>query len=283
MKKLIIILGVLGVSFSAIFVRMSTVSSMTLALNRVLFAAIIMCPVVLLRSRAELKNLKLRAFLMCAASGIFLGEHLICFFEAVKQTGIASATVLVDTEVFFVAVIMLMGFKEKIKALGWIGIAVTFAGSVLIALADAHQGGGSITGDIFALVGAVLVAVYTVLGRLCRRTVSTTVYTFLVYSFAAVTILIAALASGVSPVIRDTHNLLLALGLTVFCTILGHSVFSWGLKYEKASFVSVAKLLEPVFSSVLGVFLFAEVPAQLVILGGCCIILGILGYIKSGS
>lgn len=283
MKKLIIILGVLGVSFSAIFVRMSTVSSMTLAFNRMLFAALIMCPAALLRSRAELKNLKLRAFLMCAASGVFLGAHLICFFEAVKQTGIASATVLVDTEVFFVAVIMLVGFKEKIKALGWLGIAVTFAGSVLIALADAHQGTGSISGDIFALVGAVLVAAYTVLGRLCRRTVSTTVYTFLVYSFAAVTILIAALASGVSPVIRDTHNLLLALGLTVFCTILGHSVFSWGLKYEKASFVSMAKLLEPVFSSILGVFLFAEVPVLLVILGGCSVILGILGYIKSGS
>ena len=42
---------------------------------------------------------------------------------------------------------------------------------------------------------------------------------------------------------------LIGLALAVLCTLLGHSLFSWCLKYLTPSYVSVYYMFEPVFSS----------------------------------
>ena len=47
MKKLLILLGVVGVSLSAIFVRVSSAPSMVLVFYRVAIAALLLLPVVL--------------------------------------------------------------------------------------------------------------------------------------------------------------------------------------------------------------------------------------------
>ena len=66
--------------------------------------------------------------------------------------------------------------------------------------------------------------------------------------------------------------------MAVFCTLLGHSVFNWALKYESAAFLSTVKLLEPVFAAILGVLLFREIPSKQVMLGGFIVILGVYVY-----
>jgi len=280
MKKLIIILGVIGVSISAPLIRLSDAPSMVLVCYRVAMATILLMPVVLIFRRAELLRLSYKDVLLCLSSGLFLGLHFTCYFEALRFTSIASAVVLVDTEVFFVAFMLLFLFKEKLSKWAWIGIGVTFFGSVLIALADAGSGKNVLLGDLIALLGAFCMAVYTMIGRKCRQKISTTTYTFLVYFSAAVTVLLILVFSG-QPVFGYVPvNWWTALGMAVFCTILGHSVFSWGLKYESPAFISTAKLLEPVFASILGLILFREIPGVLVIIGGLIVISGIYIYTR---
>lgn len=66
--------------------------------------------------------------------------------------------------------------------------------------------------------------------------------------------------------------------LAVFSTILGHSIFSWCLKYFSPAFVSASKLCEPVVAAILAAFLFGELPAPLQLLGGGLILGGVYGY-----
>jgi len=61
----------------------------------------------------------------------------------------------------------------------------------------------------------------------------------------------------------------------VCCTVLGHTVYNWGLKYEKAAFVAITTLLEPVFGSFLGFLVFGEVPGIVVIVGSAIVLLGV--------
>jgi drug/metabolite transporter (DMT)-like permease len=68
--------------------------------------------------------------------------------------------------------------------------------------------------------------------------------------------------------------------LAIFSTILGHSIFSWCLKFFAPSFVSAAKLMEPVVASILAVFLFREIPTALQLLGGGLILAGVYTYAK---
>ena len=72
-------------------------------------------------------------------------------------------------------------------------------------------------------------------------------------------------------------SVLVGLGLAVCSTIMGHSIFTWCLKYFSPSFVSASKLCEPVVAAILAVFLFREVPKPLQIAGGV-LILGSVYY-----
>lgn len=283
MKKLIIVLGVLGASFSAIFVRLSDAPSLVLVFYRMLFAAAVLLPFCLVKHRAELKEMTKKELLLSALSGVFLGLHFACYFSSLRYTSIAASVVLVDTEVFFVAIISLLLWKKKISKFGWLGIGGAFLGSVLIAVSDAGGGSNVLLGDGLALLGAVFVAVYTLIGTFVRRTRSTTVYTTVVYWAGALTVLLVLLCTGVSPLGYQPIDYAAALGLAVFCTLMGHSIFSWGLHYESPAFVSMAKLLEPVFATVMGIFLFREIPGGLVILGGIIVILGVAFYCLKGD
>lgn len=278
MKKFIIILGVVGVSFSAPFIRIATAPSMVLVLYRVLIAALLLLPYELLCNREELLAIDKKLLLLCLLSGCFLGLHFTCYFESIRYTSIASAVALVDTEVFFVAFMMFFIFRERIPGKAWIGIVLTFSGSLLIAMSDARGGDHILLGDLIALAGAACMAIYTMIGRACRKSLTTTTYTFFVYTSAALTVLIILVCTKTPLFGYGAINWLCALGMAVFCTLLGHSVFSWGLKYESPAFISTAKLLEPVFAGILGVLLFKEIPKMQVIIGGCIIILGVYIY-----
>ena len=124
-------------------------------------------------------------------------------------------------------------------------------------------------------------AVYTVIGRSCRSHISTSVYTVFVYGFAALTVGVGVLAKGLSFTGYTTVDYLAAFGMTIFCTLLGHSVYSWGLKYIQPSFISTVKLLEPLFASILGFMFFREVPGIFVMAGGAAVIWGIAYYSRN--
>ena len=274
MERLIVILGVVGVSLSAVFVRWSTAPSLVLATYRMAFAAALLTPLAW-RRREEFRALRRRELGLSLLSGAFLGCHFACYFEALRWTSIASAVVLVDAEVLFVALATVLILRRRLSGRAWLAVLLAFGGSVVVAMADSSAAVDALRGNLLALAGSLCMAVYTMLGSVCRRRLTTTVYTLLVYLAAAGTVLCAALLNGQPVTGWGPRNLLTALGMAVFCTLLGHSVFSWGLKYLPPAFVSTACLLEPVLASVWGLLLFRERPGIQVVLGGVLILLGI--------
>lgn len=281
-RRIIVLLGVAGVSLSAVFVRWSTAPSVVLVFYRMVFSALLLLPAALAR-RGELRGLGRREVLLSLLSGVFLGAHFTCYFESLRWTSIAAAVVLVDTSVLFVALASVLVLKKRLGSRAWLAVALAFGGSVTVALADAAAGGGALRGNLFALAGAVCMAGYTMLGAVCRRTLSTLVYTLLVYASAAGTVLAASLAGGQALAGWGGVNLLTGLGLAVCCTLLGHSVFSWGLKYLPPAFISTATLLEPVLAAVWGLLLFGERPGMAVVLGGSVILAGLVLYSQESA
>lgn len=278
--KFIILLGVLGTSASAIFTRISTAPSMVLAMYRMCIASVLLLPSVLTKARPDWKLLDRRTALLCALSGMFLALHFTTYFESIHRTSVAAATILGNTQVFFVALLMLALFRETISRRCWLAIGLTFLGGTVIALSGTGDG-NALSGNLLALLCAALLACYTMIGHSCRRrNVSTAIYTFLVYSSAAVTLLLLLPLTGASYFGYEPVNWLCAGGMVLFCTFLGHSIFSWGLRYEPPALVSTLQLLEPVFSTVWAMFLFREIPSITVILGGCVVIAGIILYCR---
>ncbi|MBQ1188471.1 MAG: DMT family transporter, partial [Peptococcaceae bacterium] len=260
---IMIVIGVLGISLSAIFVKYSAAPSAVTAAFRLSWTVILMSPVVWAKReiREELLHIEKKQLLISVLSGIFLAIHFVLWFESLQHTSVASSTSIVCTEVIWVALGYCLFLKGRLSKKAVLAIIVTFAGSVAIACADSSSGAVHVYGDILALVSAVAVAVYTLFGRIVRNSVSTSVYTYVVYVSCAAVLLATCMVQNYPLFGYGISAVVVGLLLSVFSTILGHSIFSWCLKYFSPAIVSASKLCEPVVASIIAVFLFSELPS----------------------
>lgn len=276
---IMIAVGILGISLSSIFVKYSQAPSAVTAAYRLLWTVLLLTPVVLGKDtvRRELKQAPKKLVWLSIVSGLFLAIHFVLWFESLRHTSVASSTTIVCTEVIWVCFGFCLFLKGRLSGKAMAAIGVTLLGSVLIALSDSGSGAG-LYGDILALLAAIAVAVYTLIGRVAREKLSTTVYTYMVYTACAAVLVLTCLAQGYSLLDYGWSAVIVGLLLAVCSTILGHSIFSWCLKYFSPSFVSASKLCEPVVAAVFAGFLFGELPGWLQILGGILILGGVLWY-----
>ena len=276
---LMIVVGVLGISLSSIFVKYSAAPSAVTAAFRLLWTVLFLTPVVLGKPavRKELLQLPRKLVLLSCLSGLFLAVHFVLWFESLQHTSVASSTTIVCTEVIWVCLGFCLVLRGKLSWKAMAAIGVTLVGSMFIAYADSGAG-SQLYGDVLALLAAVAVAVYTLIGRVVRSRASTAVYTYMVYTACAAVLLITCLAQGYGLFDYGLSAVVVGALLALFSTILGHSIFSWCLKFFSPSFVSASKLCEPVAAAVMAAFLFGEIPTALQLLGGALIIGAVYWY-----
>ena len=276
---IMIVVGVLGISLSSIFVKYSQAPSAVTAAWRLLWTVLFLTPVVVGKQdvRRELLQTPKKLVILSVLSGIFLAIHFVLWFESLKHTSVASSTAIVCTEVIWVCLGFCLFLKGKLTGKAIAAIGVTLLGSLLIAFADSGSGNG-LYGDVLSLLAAVAVAVYTLIGRVVREKLSTTVYTYMVYTACVAVLVVTCLVQGFGLFAYGLSALIVGCLLAVFSTILGHSIFSWCLKYFSPAFVSASKLCEPVVAAVMAAFLFGELPGWLQITGGILILGGVLWY-----
>ena len=276
---IMILVGVMGISLSSIFVKFSQAPSAVTAAWRLLWTVLFLTPVVAGKEpvRRELLGTPKKLVLLSVLSGLFLAIHFVLWFESLRHTSVASSTTIVCTEVIWVCLGFCLFLKGKLSRKAVAAIAVTLLGSVLIAFSDSGTG-AQLYGDILALLAAVAVAVYTLIGRVVREKLSTTVYTYMVYAACAAVLVATCLAQGYRLFAYGWSAVIVGALLAIFSTILGHSIFSWCLMYFSPAFVSASKLCEPVVAAILAGFLFGELPGWLQVLGGALILGGVLWY-----
>lgn len=279
MKPLILVFGVICGSTAGAFIRLASAPSSVLVVYRLFLALIILAPMAWFHRR-EFSAMNRKTLLLCVCSGMALGLHFVTYFESVKNTSLAASSVLVNMEVLFVALATVLIFRRRLSGKAWLAVLLAFGGAVIIALSDTTGGGSgnALWGDALALISAGFMATYTLLGSVCRRSVTTTVYTYLVYFVATTTVLVMVLVTGTPLFGYGRMDFIASLGMAVFPTLLGHSVFSWCLKYLPPALVSTMRQLDPLFAALWGYLLFREQPGVLVLVGGVIIICGAVLY-----
>ena len=277
---IMIIVGVIGISMSSILVRYSSAPSALTAAWRLIWTVLLMTPVVFGKKtvRWEIRSMDRKTVALSIISGLFLAIHFAVWFESLRHTSVASSTTIVCTEVLWVSLGYCLFLKGKLSRKAMLAIAVTFGGSILIAISDSGTGSSHFYGDVLAMIAAVAVAVYTLIGGLVRADVSTTSYTYIVYLTCAAVLSVICIFQGYGFLDYGISGVLVGLLLALFSTILGHSIFSWCLKYFSPSFVSASKLCEPVAAAAMAAVLFAETVTVTQITGGILVLGGVLYY-----
>ena len=290
-----IAIAILAVSTASIFIRLAQreAPSLVIAALRLTFASLVLAPVALIRYWNELRGLTRVDLLLGMLSGIFMAIHFATWISSLEYTSVASSVVLVSTGPLWVALLSPIFLKETLTKSILIGMALALLGGTIIGLGDScHlengvtcppfsefvQGRASL-GNFLALTGAWTVAGYLMIGRRLRTGMSLIPYIFIVYSIAAIVLLIVMMAAGQSPFGYSPPVYVWILFLALVPQLIGHTTYNWALRYLPAALVSITTLAEPIGSTVLAYFILQETPTLLTILGGIFILTGI--YISS--
>lgn len=277
-----VVIGVIAVSTSAIFVKLAThAPAGIIAFYRLGFAALFMLPTILFKYRQELRAISKRDWILTTISGVFLALHFILWFESLNYTSVASSVVLVTLQPIFAFVGTYFFFGERFSVAAIISMFITLIGSIIIGWGDFQISGLALLGDILALLGAVTVTAYFLLGQQLRRSLSLIAYTFIVYGISALTLLIynLILNNDFTGYALDHWGWFLALA--IIPTFLGHTLFNWALKWLSTSTISMAIVFEPIGATALAYFILDEIVTSSQWLGGTIVIFGLFLFIVS--
>jgi drug/metabolite transporter (DMT)-like permease len=276
--------AVLAGSTGAIFVRVTDAPSVIDAFYRLFFTTIVLLPVTLWNYRADLRAISKRDLAVALTTGVLLAVHFVTWMESLRWTSVAASSVLVNTQVVFVAIGSVLLLDESISrgkaagiGLALAGVTVMTGGSVLLSGQAIYVGENPAYGNGLAVLGALLFAGYLLAGRSLRQRIHLFPYVTVVFSVSTVVLFVTAVVSPqpVSPTAYPPTELLLFVGMGLVPGILGHTVMNWSLKYVESNVVSVAFLGAPLGNALLAFVLLGESPGLAAIGGGVVVLTGI--------
>ncbi|MEV6211652.1 DMT family transporter [Kitasatospora sp. NPDC051914] len=235
--------SIAGISLSAPLISATAAPPLAIAFWRNAMSVGVLGPYALLRHRAELRGIGRRALLLAVAAGLLLAVHFALWMPSLRMTSVASATALVTTTPLW-TILLLRLTGERAPRPVRIGVAVAFAGVLVLTGVDLSLSPRALLGDALALGAGAAAAGYVLLGAEVRRTVSTTAYTLVCYTTTAVALLGVCLAAGTPLSGWPTGVWWQIVLLMVAAQLLGHSLSNRVVRTLGPSVTSTAILLE---------------------------------------
>jgi drug/metabolite transporter (DMT)-like permease len=291
---LVLVVGIFAVSVGSILARLAQaegVPSLVIAAYRTLVAALILLPFMLTRHQDEVRQMSRSNWRMAILSGVALAIHFATWITSLSYTSVAASTVLVSTSPLWVALVAPFFLGEPFTRWLKIGMTLALIGTVVISLSTMVEmdngrllfntaglvtGQQPLLGNTLALIGGLAAAVYILIGRKLRISLSLTSYATLVYGTAAICLVLVVWLTGGSLFGYSPQVYLLFLALGILPQLLGHSSFNYALGYLPAAYVGVSIFAEPITASILALIIFGEQPGPLVVIGSVFVLVGVL-------
>jgi len=282
--SLVISIGILAVSFAAIFIRLAfqfsgeagVGFSLVLSATRLSIAALLFAPA---WKQVGPPGAWKPGWRFSIGAGLFLALHFACWITSLSYTSIAASTALVTTNPVWMALLSWLWFREKLSRTLVLGIAIALLGSLLVGLGSSDSGDAGLNpalGNGLALVGSWAVTLYFLLGREAqRRGLEISSHAVLTYTTAAMALLPLPLLLGHSYTGYPAPVYLCIVLIGLFPQAIGHTSLNWAIRWISPTFVTLAILAEPVGSSLLGLLIFRENPGRIVWLGAAIILAGV--------
>ncbi|WP_164671048.1 DMT family transporter [Virgibacillus doumboii] len=277
-----VVIGVIAVSSSAVLVKLAGEAPAAMIANyRLLFAVILMAPYVLIKHRHEFRFIQQKDWIFSSLAGVFLAFHFILWFESLNYTSVASSVVLVTLQPIFAFLGTYFFFKERFSPGAVISMVIAIMGSVIISWGDFQISGMALFGDMLALLGAITVTAYFLIGQQVRKQLSLMTYTFVVYGISSLTLILYNLISQNNFIGYAADTWLYFLALAIIPTFFGHTLFNWALKWLSTSTISMGIVFEPIGASILAYFILGETVTWSQWLGGSIVLFGLFLFIMS--
>ncbi|MCB6202857.1 DMT family transporter [Extibacter muris] len=241
---------------------------------RITSAAVVLILFLLITDRSKLKICKedFKWFLGTGLGSLFINN--LAYAATVQRASLSVAVVLLYTAPFFVMIMSVLFFKEKLTIQKIIALFLSFAGSILVVgLSGANVGDNVIITLLIGLSAGFGYSLYSIFGKVLMgryESLTVTVYTFILASLAA--LVIAEPVSMVKIIAANTEKMPVTVIGSVITLALPYICYSAALKYIESSKASIIASFEVVAASLFGVFLYHEPLDLFNIVGIVCVV-----------
>jgi drug/metabolite transporter (DMT)-like permease len=152
---------------------------------------------------------------------------------------------------------------------------IAFASVIVITGVDLNLSVRSFQGDLIAVVGGALAALYMIIGSNVQRDISTSTFTAVCYLVCAAAALPIAILAGYQLTGYSNNEWWLLIALVITAQIMGHTMFNLSLKRVSPAVVALVVFFEVPVSAILA-FLWLDqkppagtIPGIIGLLIGC--------------
>lgn len=199
-------------------------------------------------------------------SKYFIGTGIVslvffnwCLFNALQETTIAIAAILLYTAPAFVTILSRLFFKEPLTARKLSALFVTFIGcAFVIGVFPSTSDSISTYGLILGIGAGLFYALYSIFGKFALMKYDSITVTIFTFIFGAVAIAPFSGLSSVIPLILNIKAVLCIIGLGIVSTVFAFTLYTKGLSAVESSRASIIATIEPVIAALSGFLVFNE-------------------------
>ena len=217
------------------------------------------------------------------AAGFLLAMHFIFWFSALKLTSIANTTILGIVAPAFTLLFERLWYNRKLSGITITALLIILVGVIIVQGDDLGSMDSTGLGNIMAILSAVFLGSVFLIGSKVRKTTSVITYTRTVYAVSAIVLLFSSLVLDNPLMGYTTNNYFWLFMLGLIPTLIGHTAFSYSVKFVSPTVIAAFPLGEPIIASYLAWLLFAEKVTFSVVGGGLIIFIGLIILINKQS
>lgn len=284
--SLYVVGGSICISFSPLFVRFVEAGPTTVAFYRLFWGCVALFLVALYRHERLMPSRRMLAIIVLAAA-FFTGD-LACWHQSIHYIGPGLATIVTNFQVFFLAIIGVLFFKERMGLRLALAIPLAFAGlAMLLEINLGNMPDHVVTGLLLGLSTAVFYTGYILTLRRSQSLddrLPAVANMAVVSMFGAIFSAGLAVAQGQSLVVQGLQNNVLLLVYGFGCQAFGWYWLSKGLPLLPASRAGLLMLIQPTLSFVWDVLICGRPTGIVGYIGAVVALLAIaLGVTDNGA
>lgn len=271
--------ALLCISSTAIFIRYAEVPGVVSAFYRMFYAFIFLSPVALYNFKRNLSlgtNINISFVVVLVLSGgVWYALDNAFYNEAINQTEVASAVVLVNLSVIWIGLGAKFFFKEELSIRFWGGAGLALIGIIFVSDISFSNLKFNNYGNLLALISSFFYAAYLLTTQKARAFMDTLNYLWINVFVASLALLLYSLVFDISLFIYPVQSHIYLIMVAFISQVVGFGLITYAQGFIPASHISVILQSQPIFTLVFGVVFLKEIPSQISFLGIILIILGI--------
>lgn len=277
---LLLIWGVFCGSTAIIMIKAGEMHPVLLAALRLLFAAAFLTPLYLRRMRAH-PTYHWKDIRHSVLPGLVLGIHFISWITGGRLTIAANASLIVNMVPIAMPFFLYGMLKEPLNRGEITGTVLAISGVLLLCGGDFHLRREYFVGDMVCFGSMLFFTWYLTLARYNRAIDDIWLYVVPLYYSGGLFCLLVSLFTAYPYKHVDTFNILIALGLALIPTVMGHSSLNFAMQHLRGQIVSIVNLCQFIMAGLLAYFFYDEIPAPLFYLACGLILTGAIIAIRA--